>query len=187
MNIEVTKATRQDTPVLRQLYELYCHDFSEFMPSDVADTGMYTDDQFLTGYWREPGWSGFLVRVNSRLAGFAWVLETTLFPDDDKKENMAARQTLADAGLLEGEHILMEEFFIMRRYRHQGVGEVVAKALFDSYQGVWEVSEVAANTPAQGFWHRIIDRYSSGGYIELAMVSQNWHGPVQVFRSAGKS
>ncbi len=183
MNIEITKAVRRDTPVLRQLYELYCYDFSEFMSSDVTDTGMYTDDKFLTGYWPEPAWSAFIVRVNGRLAGFAWVLKTTLFPEEDAPETKAARESLANAGFLEGEHVLMEEFFVMRAYRHKGVGEYVARNLFDRYSPcVWEVSEIAANTPAQAFWRRIIDRHTSGAYIELDMQSENWRGPVQVFR-----
>ena len=183
MNIDITKATRRDTPMLRQLYEFYCYDFSEFMSSDVTDTGMYTDDKFLTGYWPEPAWSSYIVRVDGRLAGFAWVLKTTLFPDDEQPDNVAMRRALAEANLLASEHTLIEEFFIMRGHRHKGVGEYVANWLFDRYPGVWEVSEIVANTPAQAFWRRIIDRYTRGGYIEVNVNSQNWQGPVQVFRS----
>lgn len=187
MEIEITRATRRDTPVLRQLYELYCHDFSEFMASDVNDTGMYTDDQFLTGYWREPNWSAYLIRCDQHLAGFAWVLKTTLFPPDGIAEMLAARNTLAEAGLLAGTHILMEEFFVMRRYRHRGVGEYAARYLFDHTPGVWEVSEIEANTPVQAFWRRIIDRHTGGAHTEVRFASPAWHGPVQVFRSQGRS
>ncbi|HEY3288734.1 MAG TPA: GNAT family N-acetyltransferase [Anaerolineae bacterium] len=187
MNIEITRAQQQDTPVLRQLYELYCHDFSEFMPSDVNATGMFTDDQFLTGYWREPNWSAYLIRCDDHLAGFAWVLKTTLFPPAGLGESKAARKTLADAGLLAGTHILMEEFFVMRHYRRRGVGEHVARYLFDHMPGVWEVSEIDANTPAQAFWRRIIDRYTGGAYTEVRFTSSAWSGPVQVFKSLGGS
>ena len=180
MEIELAKASRKDTPVLRRLYELYCHDFSEFTHSDVGDNGLYTDDLFLTGYWREPGWSAFLVTADSRLAGFAWVLKTTIFTPGS-----AECDQLAQAGLLQGEHILMEEFFILRKYRRQGLGLRVAQQLFDRFPGVWEVSEMIENTPAQAFWRKVIARYTAGRYIEMQLETDLWRGPVQVFRSPG--
>jgi predicted acetyltransferase len=183
MNIEILKATRADTPLLRHLYELYCHDFSEFTGSDVSATGLYTDDQFLTGYWTQPNWSAFLVRVDGYWAGFAWMLKTTLF-----EPGMIETLGLQMAGLLDedhgkGEHILMEEFFIMRKYRRKGIGEQVARRLFDMFPGVWEVSEMVENTPAQAFWRKVISRYTGGNYVEVTLDSEMWRGPVQVFRS----
>ena len=179
MNIEITKAVRRDTPVLRQLYELYEHDFSVYTHADVHDTGMYTDGYFLAHEWRDPKWSAFLIRVDSNLAGFAWVLQTTLF-----EPGWPETQVLAQSGLLmPGEHVLMEEFFIMRKYRLQGVGEYAAHHLFDRYTGIWEVSEMIENTPAQAFWRKVIERYTHNHYVELNLNTSTWRGPVQVFRS----
>jgi predicted acetyltransferase len=179
MEIDIVKATRQDTAVLRQLYELYCHDFSEYTQADVDETGMYTDDAFLNDYWREPKWSAFLVRVDRKLAGFAWVLKTSLFTPDDVET-----QRLVQSGFREQDpHVLIEEFFIMRKYRRRGIGEYVAHHLFDCFPGVWEVSEMIENTPAQAFWRKVIDRYSNGNYVEVNLQTSMWHGPVQVFRS----
>jgi predicted acetyltransferase len=180
MMIELTRASRQDTPVLRRLYELYCHDFSEFTHSDVSDEGLYTDDLFLTGYWRDPGWASFLVTVDGRLAGFAWVLKMTLFRPGDGETEL-----LDQAGLLEGEHMLMEEFFILRKYRRQGIGQHVAQQLFDRFPGVWEVSEMVENTPAQAFWRKVIARYTAGRFVEVQLDTDLWRGPVQVFRTVG--
>lgn len=178
MNIDIRRATRADTPVLRHLYELYCHDFSEFTQSDVGEDGLYTDDGFLDGYWREPNWSGFLVRVEGRLAGFAWVLKTTVFQPTDPEV-----QLLQGAGLLDGEHHLIEEFFVMRKYRCQGVGQHVAHQLFDRFPGVWEVSEMVENTPAQAFWRKVIDCYTGGKFVEVTLNTDLWRGPVQVFHN----
>ncbi|MCL5999232.1 MAG: GNAT family N-acetyltransferase [Chloroflexi bacterium] len=188
MNIEIIRATRGDTAVLRHLYELYCHDFSEFTGSDVDATGMYTDDGFLSGYWREPDWSSFLVKVDGHWAGFAWVLKSSLFrpgaEDTTEETRLRAQGTaLQEVGFLEGEHHLIEEFFVMRKYRHQGVGEHVAHRLFDLYPGIWEVSEIVENIPAQAFWRKVIGRYTGGKFVEVILDNDLWRGPVQVFAS----
>ena len=192
MNIEIVKATRRDTPVLRHLYELYCHDFSEYTQSDVTDAGLYTDDAFLSDYWREPNWSSYLVRVDAKLAGFAWVLQTTLFRMEDIEALGKTEETrfLAEIGFLNSAltyHHLIEEFFIMRKYRHNGVGEYVADYLFDLFPGIWEVSEMVENTPAQAFWRKVIGRYTGGKYVECTLDTDLWRGPVQVFRSRRKT
>jgi predicted acetyltransferase len=158
---------------------LYCHDFSEFTQSDVGADGLYTDDGFLNGYWREPGWWAFMVRVEGHLAGFAWVLKKSLFGPQDSEVRL-----LQDAGFLHGEHHLIEEFFVMRKYRRLGVGQYVAHQLFDRFPGVWEVSEMVENTPAQEFWRKVIGRYSGGKFVEVSLSTDAWHGPVQVVRSA---
>ena len=48
------------------------------------------------------------------------------------------------------------EFFVLRRLRRAGVGSQAARAVFEKYPGAWQVHEVAANTPAQAFWRRVI-------------------------------
>ena len=47
MNIEILPATLPQRTLMRQLYELYCYDFSPMDGADVNDTGRYTGDDFL--------------------------------------------------------------------------------------------------------------------------------------------
>jgi predicted acetyltransferase len=187
MNIEISRATRHDTPVLRHLYELYSYDFSVYTRVDVDPAGRYTDNAFLTDYWRNPRWSGYLVRADGNLAGFAWVLETTLFRPDDVQALDLDKETDEETWFLGDEpHHLIEEFFVMRKYRLKGIGEYVACHLFDLFPGIWEVSEMVENTPAQAFWRKVIDRYTGGQFVEVDLDTELWHGPVQVLRSATK-
>lgn len=182
MHIEITKATRADTPVLRHLYEFYAYDFSEFTRDDVGASGQYTDDRFLTGYWLEPNWTALLVRADDKLAGFVWVLQTTLFRPEDIKRLRETRG-IEETWSLKSPHHLIEEFFIMRKYRLKGVGEYVAQHVFDLFPGVWEVSEIEENTPAQAFWRKVIGRYTGNQYAEVTLDTDQWRGPVQVFQS----
>jgi predicted acetyltransferase len=175
MEITITKAKRSDTPVLRQLYELYCHDFCDFMQSDVGENGMFTDDEFMVGLWPLKNFDAYLVRADGKLAGFVWVMRN--------------RSVFAHGAMPypDETHNLIDEFFVMRAYRKRGVGRYVAHALFDRYPGVWEVSEIMTNTPAQAFWRRIIGEYTGGNFTEVTLDTELWHGPVQVFRSKGKT
>jgi predicted acetyltransferase len=59
------------------------------------------------------------------------------------------------------------EFFVLRTFRKQGIGQELARQLFDTYRGVWEIAEVGPNTPAQAFWRRVIGEYTGGRYREF--------------------
>ncbi len=45
----------------------------------------------------------------------------------------------------------MDEFFVMRKYRRKGVGEIVAREVFDRLPGTWEVGQIAPNEVARKF------------------------------------
>jgi predicted acetyltransferase len=163
MNIEVNRAEVNERPILRHLMELYQYDFSEFDSADLGPMGIY-DYPYLDHYWVEPERTPFLVRVNGALAGFVLVA----------RYNYLTRCK---------DNWVMAEFFIMRKYRHQGVGEYVARYIFDQFPGTWQVGQIYENTPGISFWRNVISRYSQGNFQEYSLDNENWHGPVQTFIS----
>ena len=163
MNIQVSPASVVERPVLRQLLELYQYDFSEFDGSDIGPLGLY-DYPYLDHYWVEPERSPFLVRVNGNLAGFVLVARYNYLT--------GLKDTWAFA-----------EFFIMRKYRHRGVGEHVARLIFDQYPGVWQVAQITENSAATTFWRKVIARYTHDNYQEHNLNNDHWHGPIQTFTS----
>ena len=143
--------------------ELYQYDFSEFDGSDLSPMGLYYYP-YLDHYWVEPERSPFLVRVNGYLAGFVLVARynyLTGFKDD-----------WAQA-----------EFSIMRKYRHQGVGEYVARFIFDQFPGNWQVAQIAENAGATTFWRKVIARYTLDNFDELDLDNDHWRSPIQKFIS----
>ncbi len=163
LNLEIIEATQKHRAILRQLFELYAHDFSPMTGEDVNEvTGRWTDDAFLANAWHgDPHFRPYLLRANGRWAGFAWVeWGSYIDPDED-------------------EHWLMEEFFILRKYRRQGIGEWFARALFDRFPGTWEVGEIHENVDAQRFWRKVIGRYAA--FDEVIVDNAQWVGPVQRF------
>ncbi len=159
MDIQLTEAKYADKPVLRQLMELYLYDFSEFIDCDVNEHGSY-DYGYLDNYWTEADRYPFLIHVNGKLAGFVLVWITG---EGEERRNLIA------------------EFFVMKKYRHKGVGKTTAWRIFDRFPGVWQVGEVKTNVPAIRFWSKIIDEYSEGNFRKPA--NSDWDGPMQEFES----
>lgn len=160
--IELQRAAASRRTLVRQLYELYCHDFSPMTGDDVGDDGFWTGDDFLDP-WPDD-LHIYLIKVDRRWAGFAWV---------------------ASGGYVDprSTHFLMDEFFVLRKYRRRGVGEWAAVWLFNHYSGTWEVGEIPENTEAQQFWRTVISRYTAGHYREVNVNNERWRGPVQIFSS----
>lgn len=164
----IIPATKRHRRVLRALFELYAYDFSLITGADVDDQGAFTDEDFPLSWWQSRGdaFHPFLLTLQGVWAGFAYVGEGSYIrPGQDR-------------------HWLMEEFFILRKYRRIGLGEWFATQLFSRFPGVWEVGELRENLDAQAFWRKVIGRYTGGRFEEVEAQNAQWVGPVQRFESA---
>ena len=120
MDTEVIEAMLDDKPIIRHLMELYQHDLSEFDGEDVNDHGLF-GYIYLDNYWVEDGRFPFLIRVDGKLGGFVLVNQHSYTE--------------------EGEYCIAE-FFVLRKYRRQGVGRKAAQVVFDKFPVMWEVGEL---------------------------------------------
>jgi predicted acetyltransferase len=162
MILRVDEATIDEASILRNLGELYVHDFSEITHTELNDAGRFDHD-----FWRGC-WSGertpYLLRVDDHLAGFAIVDRGSRIANDPAVHDVA-------------------EFFVVRRYRRQGIGTRAAAELFRRRRGRWEVRERNGNAAARAFWRRAIGAYTNGEFDELVVADERWHGWVQRFVS----
>jgi predicted acetyltransferase len=129
MDVEVLQATDDDRAVVRRLLQLYHYDFSEFDGADVDMHGEYLH-RYFDEYWIAAERKAFLFRVNGAWAGLALVFI--------------------------GEPHDVAEFFIMRKYRHNGIGTRAAASLFQRFPGSWTVRQQGANPAATAFWRKAI-------------------------------
>lgn len=158
-SVEVFPALVTDKPIVRQMIELYQYDLSELENTDLNEHG-YFCYPYLDYYWVESDRYPFLVRVDRKLAGFALVNQYTY---------------------LQGSQYSVGEFFILRKYRQQGVGCHVAFYLFDLFRGRWEIHQLETNLIAQNFWRKTIAAYTGNNYTETALEDANWKGIAQCF------
>jgi predicted acetyltransferase len=133
-------------PVLRNLFEHYLHDMSEWFQFDTQADGSYSYDT--PTLWKRPGFV-YLARVHGALAGFALI--------------GSGQQWLGDAGAgVQDVH----EFFVLRRYRRDGLGRELATRVWKQHPGDWLVRAAEANRPAVAFWRNAIASHTAGSYLE---------------------
>lgn len=160
MPVELKRATADDWPVLENLAQFYAYDFSEILGEDLPKSGRFRS--IFLGEPGDPSRTGFIVTVDRKLAGLALVHKGSALRDDADVTDMG-------------------EFFVMRKYRRQGVGREAARRLFDLFPGRWEVRELAPNVAAQSFWRQVIGDYTGDKYEERFVEDERWRGPVQSF------
>ena len=161
MDVALEDVPPSGEPVLARLMQLYAYDFSEIMALDVGEDGRFAGSRVLATCWSEPWRHPYFVRVGGQLAGFAIL---------DERSRLTGDPEVADVA----------EFFVMRRYRRQGVGAKAAALAFARFPRRWEVRQTAANVAATAFWRRTIAAYA-GKFDEVVVDDDRWRGPVQSF------
>jgi len=161
MNIQIEPVLIEQKPVFIQLLNLYNYDFTEFSNADINEYGYYVDED--TKYYTEnlginPKMHPFFIHVDEKLAGFVVVGDGSyMYLDDENAHNI-------------------DEFFVMKKYRRNGIGRFAAKAVFDMFKGKWEVCQHQNNLPARKFWKFVISEYTGNKYQECGTENDEMVG-----------
>lgn len=157
--IEVRRAEPRDRTPIRNMFELYSYDLSDYWSLDLDAHGQFGFPT-LDYYWTAPKHAAFVFLVDGKYAGFALVDDKVRLPENQ---------------------IWMAQFFVMRRHRRQGVGCAAAAAVFDAMPGKWEMGQFPFNLPSQAFWQKAVGAYTNGKFSNAVLDSQAWRGPLQWF------
>lgn len=144
MYIELVPAKPEDREILSNLLEKYDYEFSQYDNRDVNKLGLY-GYKYLDCYWIEDNRWAFFIVVDKKLAGFAMV---NTFPEaEDRPVDYS-----------------MAEFFVMYKYRRNGVGKYAAMRVFDMFHGKWQLKRHPKNTASVCFWDRAVSEYTHGNF-----------------------
>lgn len=143
MKIELVPVTIDEKEILKNLLEKYDYEFSQYDNRDVNKLGLY-GYKYLDNYWNEPNRWAFFVVVDDNLAGFAMV---NSFPEAQEETDYS-----------------LAEFFIMYKYRRQGIGKYAAKQVFDMFKGRWQLKRHPKNIGSVYFWDTLVNEYTNGNY-----------------------
>ena len=143
ISIEPIKITEKET--LKNLSELYFYESSQHTYMDINDLGLYDALDDLDLYWTEKNRYPFFIKVDNRLAGFILI-----FNERQIKK-------------IETDYSI-DEFFVMYKYKRQGIGKYCVKYILDSYNGKWQIWFHPKNENAKNFWIRTIDEYTNGNF-----------------------
>ncbi len=154
-NVELYTASLSDYPIIQNMARFYVYDMTEYMGDEkgweIPEDGLFECID-LKKYWKDPHASPFLIRVNQEIAGFVII---------DKK------------GSDHQVDFNMAQFFILRKFKKQGLGRHVAYQCFDRFKGIWEVMVLPPNTGAYQFWKKIISDYTQNNFQEYTRCVQH--------------
>jgi predicted acetyltransferase len=135
-----------DQSILERLVQLYLHEMSEHHDHEVDELGQFVYPG-LEKFVRENHKIAYLFRVKGKLAGFALVkcLET-----------------------VKGDRVYTTtDFFILNTYRGLGIGEEMARMVFDENHGLWQVPIGNEKDKTRLFWRKIVMRYTGRKFREF--------------------
>ena len=149
--VELSLATIEERLALSNLYQLYVHDFTDFIAMELGRDGRFVYDP-LPSYWTEPNRFPHFISADGQLVGFSLVKKGADFSGDSQIWDMA-------------------EFFVIRGARRRGIGYSAAVQTWERFPGPWEVRVMTTNEPALQFWKRAISRFK-GETTEPVLVTK---------------
>jgi len=146
MNFTLLQASNDHKIVIQNLMQFYIYDFSEYVKYDVEDNGLFAPYPDLKDYWEgDNNKFPYIVKKNDKYVGFVLV---KFISSKDRS------------------YFSIAEFFILKKYRHEGIGKAIAIKVFNLHKGQWEVYQKDSNKPAQIFWNKVILEYTKGQFKE---------------------
>jgi predicted acetyltransferase len=155
--LELIRASAEHQAALGNLLELYMHDFSELVPLDVGDDGRY-GYKSLPLFWSDNSRLPFLARLDGKLVGFVLITQSSEPSGDGDAWDMA-------------------EFFVLRRYRHRGIGTRLAEKVWLHCPGRWQIRVMQKNVLARRFWESSIAKFTGQPAQSTHLVKDGvaWH------------
>lgn len=141
---ELIKVTADKKAVLNNLMEKYLYEFSQWEKTDVDENGLF-NYEWLDCYFTEENRYPYFIMSDGRLAGFALVSD---YPEVPKEPT----------------DFCLSEFFIMYKYRRQGIGREAAYRIFDAHHGKWQLKRHPHNTASVYFWDSAVGKYTNGNF-----------------------
>lgn len=144
MKLQLSEIQIDEREILSNLLEKYAYEFSRYDNRDVNKLGLY-GYKYLDYYWTEKNRWAYFILVDENLAGFVMVID---LPEVEDR----------------GTDYQVAEFFVLHKYRRQGVGREALFQIFGRHKGRWQLKLHPKNTASVHFWNKVITEYTKGQY-----------------------
>jgi predicted acetyltransferase len=146
-NFTISKIGPESDGILRTLFQHYLRDMAQWFEVDAEPDGSYAYD--FSSIWKN--YDVYLAKVDAAEAGFALVGSAAEWIDDSRIHDV-------------------HEFFVMTKFRRQGIGQRMVTFLWNQYPGEWLVRVLEANAAAVRFWRITISNYSRNSQKEETRI-----------------
>lgn len=125
--------------VLENLMTLFLHDLSEYADDILIDSdGLHRFD-VLDWFFEKEGLTPYFIESEGAILGFI-LIQSGAYTNPEHAD------------------YVLNSYFILKRYRRQGVGSAAAAEFFKQYPGRYCVGQLKKNVPAVRFWKRVYER-----------------------------
>ncbi len=133
--IEIAEADVKDKEKLKNLFQFYLHDLSEYTDAlNVNSQGKF-DNNDVDTFFDEANLIPMTIKIREEIIGFIFL-------------NHSMGKVV---------DYIINDIFILRKYRNRGIGKVVIDKLFKLYSGNYGLLELIKNKPAIKFWHSVFN------------------------------
>ena len=162
--IQILEASIDDYQCIQNMARFYVYDLSRECGSissewAIPKDGLYESFDFKE-YFIDSSRKAYIVKVYEELAGF--VLLNQECENSENTWNMG-------------------EFFIIAKFKGQGIGAQVAKEIWNMHPGKWEVSVIPNNKSALAFWEKCITQCTNSTFKkQIKIVSYDENCPERI-------
>ena len=161
-DIHLIPASIQDCSIMQNMAAYYAYDLGEYMKWAQENDGTTKIGIDFAKYWKTENTHPFLIKYKDELAGFVIVDKNV--SDSSNDYNIA-------------------QFFILRKFKGNGIGQHIAFQCFNKFHGGWEVFVMPGNEGAYRFWRKIIRDYTQNQFKECTRTVDGWPRNIFEFKS----
>jgi len=145
-DLKLERAGIDDKDFIKNLYQHYMHDLSEFNDSLQPDAMGLFDNSFVDSYYCKDNLIPLKITLANSIIGF-------LFCSKGQKVDY-----------------IIQDIFILKNYRNRGLGKLAVEQLFALYPGRFGLGVLIKNASAKLFWTHCLEHlginYTSSEVIE---------------------
>ena len=141
-------------PIFRQFVHYYMNEIYDYISDLQMDR--YGNYQYggIEDYLTDPHLKAFLIYEDDVFKGFLMLNGGRYTP--------------------KGYDYCIQEFYVAKPYRHQGIAHRALEALFNYYKGKYFVMQLEKNLPAIRFWHHYYDENEIAYVEKRIQVDSEW-------------
>lgn len=131
IEVQIKAADIKDKEKLKNYFQFYLHDLSEFAETlNVNSLGRFENDD-VDIFFQKENLIPMTINIEDEIIGFIFL---------NKGRTV---------------DYVINDIFILRKYRNKGLGKAVINKLFKLYPGKYGLIELIKNRPAIEFWHSV--------------------------------
>lgn len=138
--VKLEKIELENKEILKNIYQFYLYDMSEYNNEEIDSMGLY-DVDFLNLFFDDNGLTSFFIKAAEKIVGVILLQSGKWAPRT-------------------GEDYYISEFFVLNKYRRNGVGKKALKELFSLYPGKYMLGQMTNNNRAINFWKSVYSEFN---------------------------